>query len=371
MNGLMPQDQIIKGKFIFLSYSHHEKEMVQNDVLDLHKRSVRVWFDDNLEPSDEWSAVAKSIIEHENCIGVLFYNSEYSFASAACNEERKYTLERRERDPAFKYWFLNVNDEKTDSLVAKAFSIAMSKGFANFIKNVSDYISPLFEENIIRINCAGNGHRDEIYRLAQENYVVDNEFNALKAMDANHLVDRGTGLIQFGCFTGAKCETPVPHDGDNERFVREGKQYVAFGNEVYFSRVLNWKLLYVKDSVAVLLCDSIVATKCGGKSADDFLEQEFFRIAFSEEEKAMLIAPPRLPDENDIENAGGVGAFGSTEESVASAAHYWIKKDGMLPDWQCTVFRNVLYGKGFVVSVKKGIRPVIGIPVEKLNALKR
>lgn len=371
MNDFMPQDEIIKGKFIFVSYSHHEMEMVRNDVVALHKKSVRIWFDDNLQPSDEWNAIAKSIIEHENCIGVLFYNSEYSFASTACNEERKYTIERRKRDVNFKYWFININDEETDILVGKAFPIAISKGISNFTKIISEYISPLFEENIIRINCNGNDHLSSIYNLAQENYFVDNEFNAIKAMDSFNLVDRGTGLIQLGSFIGSKCEIPIAHEGDNECFFKEGKQYIIFENEIYYPQLLYWKLLYVKDSVAVLLCDSIVTKKQGGKDVDSFLTQEFYNIAFSESEKTVISTLPRLLLETDIANVDGMLSLGFSKNTEFNMVHYWIKADGMLPNWQSTIFNKTLNKKGFIISVKKGVRPVIEIPIDKLNNIKR
>ena len=367
----MSQDEIIKGKFIFVSYSHHDVAIVKKDVSELHQKSVRIWFDENLQPSDEWNAIAKKIIEHQNCIGVLFYNSEYSFASAACNEERKYTIERRNKDQNFKYWFINVNDEETDVLVGKAFPIAIAKGVSNFTKIISEYISPLFEENIIRINCANDEQISIIYNLAQENYIVDNEYNAMKTMDSSHLIDRGTGLVQFGHFIDSKCAMPIAHDGNNESFVKDGKQYIIFDHEIYSTHKLFWKLLYVKNSIAILLCDDIIAAKNGGRYVDEFLEQEFYRIAFSDAEKAALAMSPRLVNKNDLENVDDISCLSFSKNIGFNNVHYWIKGDGLLPNWQCTIYNNVLYDKGFNISIKKGVRPVIEIPIDKLNSFNR
>ncbi len=42
--GFMSQEEVMKGKFLFVSYSHREMDMVFNDVQALHQKSVRLYF---------------------------------------------------------------------------------------------------------------------------------------------------------------------------------------------------------------------------------------------------------------------------------------------------------------------------------------
>lgn len=74
----------IEKPFIFISYSHMDAKYILNDVVKLKKRNINVWLDfDRLDggkaDSDQtWIDKIQGVLEDKNCLGVVFYLSEYA-----------------------------------------------------------------------------------------------------------------------------------------------------------------------------------------------------------------------------------------------------------------------------------------------------
>ena len=362
----MDESQILKGKFIFVSYSHHEKEIVERDVALLQKEGVRIWFDDNMEPSDDWREVASDKIEHPNCVGVLFYNSEYAFASSACELERQKTWERMKSEPDFKYWFTNVTNEDTNMYIGRAYQIA--KDMALLSKAVGESFNIYFNSNILYIKP--EDLISYIVDVAKKTGAVDNEDLIIKNLKETGRIEEQRDLIKIGIFINDKYSVPAPHKEQLERFVYNNQELISINDVVYTTKPLYWELLYVKDDMAVLICNRVIAKVKGGDELTHYLH-ETLKIAFNEVEFNAIVNPPRLLNFKDIEllNSEGKGIPTVTEMPFGDI-HYWIDEKGLLENWKMTCRNDIVYKKGFIISVEKGLRPVIEIPRSKIKDFK-
>lgn len=91
---MMPMHEIEKpksanpgGHFVFVSYSHADSDVVYPDILALQKRKIRIWYDEGLEPGEEWFQDVENKVNLPACIGVIFYISQTFLESEAVQKE--------------------------------------------------------------------------------------------------------------------------------------------------------------------------------------------------------------------------------------------------------------------------------------------
>lgn len=369
----MLEEDILAGSFIFVSYSHTNIELVTRDVVAWHERGVRVWYDYNMEETDNWREVAQATIKHPNCRAVLFYNSAASFVSNACNEERLFVLEKIKQDSDFKYWIINVDDKTTEELFNSAMSEAALKNKGlEFMSRFAPGITQLFQDEIIRVSMKDNAHIDRMVEKAAQYGMLDNVGFASKQFQrSNMVVDEKPRSVKFGVYKNQKMSTPLSHREANERFnINEHETYISHNNVLFTTKPLYWDLIDVRNDVAVLLCTQIVDECKGGDCVVRFLQEVFPLLAFTAEERKLLHASPRLLSLYDIENFQGSAIPPINGVNQPFGTHFWIDAAGVFPDWQMTCKSNVVYKKGFLNTNVKGVRPVIEISMAQLNSLK-
>lgn len=71
--------------YIFASYAHKDAALVFPLLLDLHKRGYRIWYDEGIDPGNEWTAFIEKALEGAS--QVLAFISENSVASQNCRQE--------------------------------------------------------------------------------------------------------------------------------------------------------------------------------------------------------------------------------------------------------------------------------------------
>lgn len=76
-----------EDKFVFISYSHQDKEKVYADLNWLYERRLNFWYDKKLNVGDIWNEKALERIESENCLGAILFLSPSSAKSEAVNKE--------------------------------------------------------------------------------------------------------------------------------------------------------------------------------------------------------------------------------------------------------------------------------------------
>ena len=362
----MPEERILGDRFIFVSYSHKEYERVSRDVADWNDKGVRIWFDRNMQPSDDWKKVANEKINHPNCVGVLFYNSDYSLASSACAEERRCTLARL-GEGDFRYWFINKDEESTDNMARRAWGIANENGESNFLDRISD-INKLFNDNILRIREIDDAGRDYLQcmiDMAEQVGAIDTERTIMKGFGKRALAESSIKRILLGRFIDKKQMLPIEHEQGVNRFVCGEQEYICYNDSVYSTKPLFWRFLYNKSDVAVLLCDEILLDAVGTEIDDRLAQLE--GVIFSEKERNNISAV-RLLTTEDIQ---AVQEHDKDLLSEESGRHYWINGAGLSEGWQMTCLGSHLNKKGFPSFNQKGVRPVIEIPTKNIESIAR
>ena len=370
---MMSEEAILNGKFIFVSYSHSDADIVANDVILLHQKSVRVWTDVNMHATNDWIEIATQRIQDPNCVGVLFYNSPSSFLSDACELERKMTWKRIKDEPSFKYWFVNLGGA-TKTMIGEASTRAQNESidkliaFSSYLADINEY----FKESAIYIHP--NEVLQKMVRESAEVGAIDDKEQTIKVLKQEGRISDERNIVELGIFIDKKYLAPIDHHEAYERFETNGQKFISFDNIVYTTKPLHWDLIATQDGHAILLCDRIIALCAGGQEAEEYLKL-FVKVAFTEKQKAAFDRPARLFSLKDLDNLASKGdeekKIPSLNEKPFGDIHYWLEDKGLLDDWQMTAKDQAIYQKGFLTTNKKGIRPIIEIPTDKLEEFKK
>ena len=84
-------------EYIFVSYSHTDKDMVFPILAKLQRDGCRIWYDEGIKGGENWRKILASKIESEKCVNFLLFSSKNSTSSihvcaeinAALNCEKK------------------------------------------------------------------------------------------------------------------------------------------------------------------------------------------------------------------------------------------------------------------------------------------
>ena len=82
-----------KEDYYFVSYSHKDYKKVLKDILLLEDKGINIWYDSDMHIGENWEHIAETYISKFQCKGIIFYLSENSVLSPACNKEIEYVLE--------------------------------------------------------------------------------------------------------------------------------------------------------------------------------------------------------------------------------------------------------------------------------------
>ena len=91
----LPSDALppsYKENYYFVSYSHKDYKRVLKDILLLEELGVNIWYDKEMHIGENWQEIAQLYISKFQCSGVIFYLTENSISSPACNKEVEYVL---------------------------------------------------------------------------------------------------------------------------------------------------------------------------------------------------------------------------------------------------------------------------------------
>ena len=366
---VLNEDEIFEGNFFFVSYSHQDGDVVREDVNALINRGVRLWIDhrnendENMSLGDDWQDKVKRAVLHPNCRGVIFYNSGAARASEAIWLEEKYTEQRKQEDPDFKHFVINIDGKTQAEIINLTFSKLVEKGIAHKYGEASIRQQTLFgvkEESVLyHLREDSEACVEALYAKAVELGVADDKLVMVKTLEKTGLASKDSGEVCFGCYKGefvAKVAAQ-PNGRSNGAIYQDSKAYKE--------RKLFWRVLYVKDGRTVMLCSEQVE-QCPATNAKDALKA-FAEIAFNEQERAAVKAV-RLLNASDEENTEDGAVFDFGDEPVS----WWIDEPGLIQEWWQKVYKNGgRYGHGFLKSLMKGLRPVIEVSSADLEKMKK
>lgn len=362
------EEKILSGKFVFISYSHRDKDAIKEDMDALLKLGVRVWFDVNMRLGEDWSEIAARILAHENCIGTIFYNSANSFVSPACQIEQKIVYAKAV-EGNFKYWSVNLDEKPTPNILAESLPRALANGQDTYMSAMSRQME-MFNEKILCIMRSNSPTTvDRIYNeIAVPFRLVDNEDNFMEEAKRASMTSEDSRDISLGRYIDCEYYGPEQAVGNEDQRFGSALNLIQLKGKRYTTRPLKWRLIYVEDGKAVLLCRSVLAqtTFLDGEA---FLKGSFAKVAFTREEiERFGPISVRYMNAADIARS----EVSHTESALALAdggrlAHWWIDENGLTVNWKQTFSNDFHYKKGFSIFIKKGLRPVIEISAQKIN----
>ena len=89
--------KVHRENYYFVSYSHKDYKKVIRDILLLQEEGINIWYDSDMHIGENWEDIAEMYISKFQCKGIIFYLSENSILSKACNKEVKYVLENNKQ----------------------------------------------------------------------------------------------------------------------------------------------------------------------------------------------------------------------------------------------------------------------------------
>ena len=106
-----------EDKYVFVSYSHHDSDIVYHDLHELSNNGARIWYDKAMHIGQDWQNRAKAKIMDPNCCGIIFYLSPNSLSSSAVLQEIEFMNERKRVDSSFSCMSVNINGNTAYSMM--------------------------------------------------------------------------------------------------------------------------------------------------------------------------------------------------------------------------------------------------------------
>lgn len=78
--------------YIFISYAHKDKEQVAPFIGELMNRGYRIWYDDGINPSEEWPESVATHLYHAT--SVVFFISKAFCTSKNCKRELNFAIDK-------------------------------------------------------------------------------------------------------------------------------------------------------------------------------------------------------------------------------------------------------------------------------------
>lgn len=355
----MNELDILKENFVFISYTHTDMDVLVADAEILKSRGVRVWYDENMEIGDKWTDVAEDKIFHSNCVGVIFYVSPSALASKAVQQEQRWTKQRLEQDPNFRYWFVVLGNNDLKAMYRQAAEIYETKNPDEEYDDIKAFQKTLFNPEILYITSQDPNERvEEIYsKIALDRGCVDNEYSVVKAKKDS---------IYFGRVKANVFPISALDDKDNGVYEYGNEQVVVYEGNTYKTKPLLWDLLYVKEHTCIYISNQILDIM-PFDVMEAYLEEDFLKISFNEEEIRFIKENNisiRLLEEKDVDNIAKVEAL-STEVNK----HWWTAVPSLMEGWKKTCVDGSFYDIGFPKHMKKGFRPVLEIKQDLLSKI--
>lgn len=377
----LSEEEIIDGKFIFVSYKHEDRAVVAPTADGLISMGVRLWYDADLAYGDNWQERVKRLICHPNCQGVLYFCSCASYLSPNVAVEREwgYAEFKKRSEAGEPYFYLPINIGKPTAiqLLKSCFAGLEDDGkilTREFPLDSIRLIAEMFTDKIMY--CSAELPREEL---------VAGIFNKIKTA-APEAVDKGKVLlnqiknaqgptagyskISFGVRPGEAMAFALGNGQNNTNLQQDGVRYIVQDGVPYKALPIIWLCLHADDREVTLLAEETVGVRNGGAALRQWLNEVFRKTAFSDEEEHSLSGDVRLLTNDDMEKAKNTDFLRDLSTGSADSK-WWIGETGNMDAMQQVVRSDgSIYQAGYNVrKMTAGVRPVIQIPTEKFQTI--
>ncbi len=133
-----------KDNYYFVSYSHKDYKTVFPDILRLEALGINIWYDNEMHIGENWREIAQLYISKFQCSGVIFYLTENSISSPACNQEVEYVLTHNKN-------FLSINKPLDGCGVQSGYSMLkeLQKRGLNCEQGLLDNFEKAFPDEVL------------------------------------------------------------------------------------------------------------------------------------------------------------------------------------------------------------------------------
>ena len=325
--------EVKEKPFLFVSYSHNNKEITDKMARFLLDEGVRLWYDKDLVPGDAWSEKVIELIEHPNCGGVVFVCSPSAFLSENVHKEREAALKVQEKKTSeeFPFFLVNVCEDEAHG------------SYMSLLKQTFDKLSSDTIDKELPINRFSTLMRILGRDMLGVKTADENCFSQLLrgiSEKASAVVDKGAAVME-----------------NLQRRSGIGGLTFTLGN---YNGSLKWQMVSLQGKNGVFLLQRVLEPDFG-KGLDNWLNSAFRSMAFSEEEAQLLQEDIRLLTIKETEALA--------RKDLQADVAWWLQ--------DCTGSRQAEVSANGTVSAlrqlnqrfKRGVRPVITIKMEDVDRL--
>lgn len=329
-------ENVVSEKFVFISYSHQNKQLVEDSASYLIDEGVRLWYDRSFTVGDEWSTDVENLLKHENCRAVILFCSPDAILSENVAKERGIALSEQTKRGKKNYPLFLVNICESGKpisymqMLKQAFDrIQYETADRDFpLRNIKDYV-----------NIVGN---DPICIMTS-----DADFGELIL---GGIKKRVPDVINKNAINIEKME--AASNKDKIIFLKFGK-YKDNGASV----PVKWRFLYNDNENAVFLSETVLGQYYGGELLEQWINGDFKKQIFTSEEAEFIQSNLRLLSKEESESV--------PKSVLATGSEWWLSdKHGNLQAIirdDGSLYRNGYNNKRF----QKGIRPVLILTTEQ------
>ena len=356
----------ITKDFFFISYSQKDGEVAE-DTGFFSENYVNFWIDtDGMRATDDsWIKRAEKTISDPSCKGAVFFLSVNSLASEAVETEIDLVLNKKKECPDFFVFAVLMDGYSIPHLIKRLYmsfddlSLAKALPLSRIVK-----LSALFSDE--KIYIVRDPKRLETYRqkllttLSECGVVLNREFIEGELKNENKL--DAYKRYSFGMYYGQETVSNV-HIPHTEVFVeKNGSWYIKLEDKtIHPAEPIKWIILDYSQGTMVMISEKVL-DKIPGREIDTWLNQRFLSLAFSERERDMIVGPVRTLTYEEYTE------YSEHESINPTNGTFWldsINKRGQQNMLMC-VNGSKINTIGYPKNMKNGIRPVIGIQVDRM-----
>ena len=378
-------DEIVKGDYLFVSYKHEDKKIVFSIVDLLIDMGVRIWCDTDLMVGDDWNDKVQKIIEHQNCKGVLFFNSINAFLSKPIAKERAIVTAKIEKlskeNKHFPVLPINIGKPSTMRLLKCVFEQLPDTDSEIDLKlpleSLNNIIDLFNNKTLYCYATEDNAGEcaETLFKVIERSLpcAIDQGLIKVKKL-VNQLGAQGSGelpKVTLGRYKDTPTDMlPSYLLDENKILTYRGEQYIVDSGQAFTVTDLIWVSIYNNQEELVLVSDKILELKTGGPDLIKWLNSEFKKFAFNDEELSHIIGSVALVKESDIAKATSKDFLKANTDKRITDRQWWIDAYGMGVMQKVIRDDGSVYNNGHNSRIKNcGVRPLIRVNVNSVAQL--
>ena len=226
-----------KENYYFVSYSHKDYKIVLPEILKLEELGINIWYDSDMHIGENWKEIAQLYISKFHCAGIIFYLTENSIKSPACNQEVEYVLNHNKK-------FISINKPLDGTNVKSGYDMLLElkeKGF-ECNQNLVDNFKKAFSNEILYLDI-NDSIENKVYQISS---IEQEDLYELEKVVYHDSIDEYTPGIKVNL---CKDNTLINVDIAKQYMVNEYTDYISSIGECVFTNCSKLQKVVVSDKL--------------------------------------------------------------------------------------------------------------------------